>query len=279
MKSMFKYSLFLFLILHNATHCWWEWPYKKTSCQASCQNYCDNASPLNCGAWDVQIQAGVIPIIWRHHDPISSSTFTFPVPGSPLLQLFDGPKFSKLFRIPWTVGGQIGYAVSDHVRLYGEGNYAQASSKDEALITTVTTPALPVFITAHKFKLFEGYIGARYYWDRWCRVAFFLGAKLGLIHHFNTTASLSIVTAGVTLNPAPFLNHNTRISGGLDTGLDICFCGNWAFVLSAQALISGGPHSNENIAITPFGSFTTVSFGNISTEARFPITVGIRYIF
>lgn len=261
-------------------------------------------SPLECGSYDVQFQAGVCPIRWNHAERLSGSTFA-PFVISPTLFLFRNPQFSTFYHVPWIIGGQAGYAWSDHTRLYFEVNYVQATSKEDATFNTDSTPSLPAAITLTKYKLLDAYIGGRYYTNRcWCdRVSFFLGGKIGFtIHHkdsfdvavgfalqqqsfqptnFNAVAGGAprLQTQSVLLD-VPLFDHQTVISGGINGGFDVC-CGNWSLVVTGEVVISKGPQVANDLLVSPAISniFTLVFFGKVGTELRFPITAGIRYTF
>lgn len=264
-------------------------------CPSSC--YECGCNPLYCGAWDLQIHGGVAPIVWRKRDAIlgvsCASVFT-----SPILPLFDEvPKFKDFFKTPWYVGGQVGYHWSDNTRLYLEFNYSQARRKSDPDFTTlpippVTTVGVPVRLEFSKYKVFDAYVGARYYWDRWCdRVAFFLGGKVGLVHHKGVDSRLVAgIANGVPVfeaNDIGIFRRNTNVSGGVNFGLDVCFCGNWSFVLTGEVVASCGPRAVQviplaaTVVIPPFtaGGLRAFLPGHIETELRFPVTAGIRYSF
>ena len=244
-----------------------------------------NCNPLYCGAFDVALHAGVAPLVWIRHSPLRVGTSVAPAPR-PVLTLFNGPRFNNLFHMPLLVGAQVGYAWSDALRLYAEGNYLQANGKKEIQITTLTTPPLVAKLSLHPFRLFDAYIGAQYYWPRWCdRVSFFVGGKVGFTHHWQTridiTVAVPVFLATNFLTDQLIFKHRTTLSGGFNAGLDICFCGNWAFVITAEVVASGHPSINKELFLDPIiaGQFTSVSFGSIATELRFPITAGVRYMF
>ena len=246
-------------------------------CRSSC--YECGCNPLYCGAWDLQLQGGVAPILWRNRGDIlgvSCATST----TSPLLALFQTPKFNKLHKTPWVVGGQIGYHWSDNARMYVEFNYSQAKGKTDAEFATSVT-GLNAFLTLDKYKVFDAYVGARYYWDRWCdRVAFFLGGKVGITHHKRQDVSLRAVLGQTTstLNFRAF-DSNTVVSGGADFGLDFCFCGNWSFVITGSVLASCGPRAARFHVVNPQLGITDLIVGGIGSELRFPVTAGVRYSF
>ena len=257
-------------------------------CASSC--YECGCNPVYCGAWDLQVHGGVAPIIWRHRSPVFAVSCSDVFAPATVVTVFEeSPRFKTLFKTPWTVGGQVGFAWSDNTRAYLEFNYLQAKAKTDVNISsdlTVVGSTLPVVLNFEKYKLFDAYVGVRYYWDRWCdRVAFFLGGKVGLTHHKRTDFVLGFaLTPAVSLPAAQIYNNNTVVSGGADFGLDVCFCGNWSFVIQASVIASCGPNLANVLPLptglaTPLNLFTNIIPGHIGTELRFPVTAGIRYSF
>lgn len=276
------------------------------NCSVDCCAPACSLSPLECGDYDVQFQVGVCPIHWNKADQKRINSFT-PFASSSSLILFRNADFSSLYSLPWIIGAQAGYSWSDHVRLYFEVNYLQARAKQDVVFITDSTPALPAAITMTKYKLFDAYVGGRYYTDRcWCGcVSFFLGGKIGFTRYHENTFDLVlgfsqaqtqnfvpnvniIVPPGgiqqlpvqTVLKDVPVFDRRTSISGGINGGFDIC-CGNWSFVITGEIVISRGPQVGNDLLLSPPVSniFTTVFFGKIGSELRFPITVGIRYTF
>lgn len=268
------------------------------SCQARC--YECSCNPLYCGAWSVQFQAGVAPILWHKRGELDILSCTSS-PDNPIISLASSlPKFSRLYRVPWYIGGKVGYDYTDNMELYFEFDYLQAKRKnnDNSSFSILSlSPAQVLQLTLGKYKLFEGYVGARYYWDRWCdRVAFFLGAKVGFTAHRKTSLALALNGTPISVVPTPscpgtlvgstdnnFFSHSTNISGGLNAGFDICFCGNWSLVLTGEFVASCGPRSVTTLvfgAATAAPLFATgLIIGGIYTELRFPVTAGVRYTF
>lgn len=250
-------------------------------CFSSC--YECGCNPLYCGAWDLQIHGGVNPITWRHRGFIYFTACT-DFPTDPLRTIGNIQKFNHFFKTPWIVGGQVGYHWSDNARVYVEFNYSQAKGKDAVTLFDIDS-AIPFVVSSNKYKLFDAYVGARYYWDRWCdRVSFFLGGKVGLTHHKSVESTIFVVGAlDAPVIGNPFVS-STVVSGGADFGFDVCFCGNWSFVVTGGVIASCGPASND-LAITLVPSTievpepTIALFGHIGTELRFPVTAGIRYSF
>ncbi len=244
-------------------------------CFSSC--YECGCNPLYCGAWDLQVQAGVAPAIWRNRGEwIAVNCNTAPA----VIAFAETPKFSKLFKTPWTVGGQVGYHMSDNSRLYVEFNYLQANRKSDASLVVLNNAASAFLVNASRYKLFDVYVGARYYWDRWCdRVAFFLGGKVGLTHRKSNDFTFTIGTTAFA-TPVNFYRNSNVVSGGADFGLDFCFCGNWSFVITGAVIASCGPAFVQNIPISSqVVLISNLLPGGVRTELRFPVTAGVRYSF
>lgn len=242
-----------------------------------------SCNPLYCGAFDLQIQGGVDPILWRGRNDFFAVACPIDI-GVALSDFLAIPKFNKLFKTPWTVGGQVGYAWSDNTRVYLEFDYSQTTGKSGVDLTAIPTLSGPVIFNLHKYRLFEFYAGARYYWDRWCdRLSIFVGGKIGLVHHKATVFDFTIpvvVPGPAVFTGVNFANSNTSVSGGANIGLDFCICGNWSFVITGEIVASCGPKVNNNIVTTATGlAITNLVAGNIQSELRFPVTAAVRYSF
>ena len=248
---------------------------------------------LECGHFDVQIQAGVDPIVWTSKQPfgIIASGINATMPLQSLAQA----RFSSLFKIPWIVGGQVGYAYDDCVRVYLEANYIQSRGKKNHSVTLTGLPTqTQLLFSFGKYRIFDMYAGARYYFDGcWCQQAsFFIGAKIGFAHHFKTSLDLAVTQNNVLLTCTPhFANaytSNTIISAGGNVGIDYQWCSCVSLVLTGEIVASCGPTSNNlNIAQLELGANPNVGLAAVTdiipafgaTELRFPVTLGIRYTF
>ena len=260
-------------------------------------------NPLYCGAYSFQLHAGVVPINWRKRGEVDLLSCTAN-PSNPVFQLAPHfPKFKTLYKLPWTIGGIIGYAWSDNVEVYLEFNYLQATQKHHntgfAFVFPNVVPAQSLLLKLNKYNLIDGYIGIRYYMDRFCNwVSPFIGLKVGFTEHRTVNAAFSVNGTPVIIVPAAGINtcvptassannhffaRNTVIAGGIDGGLDICFCGGWAFTITGDFVVSCGPRVNTaSVFITPLVAPTfrlIFILGGIGSELRFPITFGIKKTF
>ena len=259
----------------------------------------DCGTPLNCGSFNILVHAGIAPTIWRHRGDFSAvSCFASSVPdfNQSIVPLFTFPKFNKFFRLPWIVGGQIGYAFSDCSELYVEVNYRQASRKDFA-INTIAIPndvVTVAFQFGNKYRAIDAYVGARMYWGRyWCdRVALFLGAKFGLVHHKSINFTYEITPqnvpaqlALVATSEVPFAVSKTAPAGGANIGLDWCYGCGFSIVLMAEVVATCAPRTNGSIPLSntctqlPSIVPNNLLLGSLGTELFFPITLGLKYSF
>lgn len=261
-----------------------------TSCSAN--DYQCSCNPLDCGAFDIQLQGGINPISWRNRgefDTVNCVGFI-----NPVVKIFDIPQFHTFFRMPWIVGGQVGYAWSENTRIYLECNYSQAHAKNQiALLTNnpLVVPPQTVIFAIKNYHLYDVYAGIRYYCNRYNNASLFIGGKVGLTHHHAVNLNTLTITAPelspiIVVPSSPItrlFKHNNSVSGGFNIGLDYCFCENVSLVITGEVVASCGPKNNANIALMPqpagIISAANLIIGQIQTELRFPVTAGIRYSF
>lgn len=275
-------------------------------CQpACCETVYDCGNPLNCGSINFWLRAGVAPTSWRNRGDLSLVSCNAIGAGSPAFGrvivplLSPLPAFKKLFHLPWIVGGQIGYAVTDCFEFYIAFDYRSASSRT-FVATDVSIPNGPVDVILevnNNYKAFGAYIGARAYWGRyWCdRFAIFLGGQFGLVHHKANCFSLTVnslppcpASFPIITNAALFF-RNTRPAASVNLGIDWCLGCGWSFMVMGEIIATCGPKSNSNALITAnagcptqlpaLGGPTNVIVGGTGTELYFPVTFGFKYSF
>lgn len=247
-----------------------------------------SCNPLYECSWGLQVAAGVRPIVWKHRGDF----FTVNCLADPVFNTIgELPKFNDLYKTPWQVGVQLSYATSCNTNLFGEFNYAQSRFKccDFARIGLSN-----LVLNLTKYKIYEGYFGLRYYFDRWCdRVAFFLGGKIGALHHKRVqTGAFSGITENSIISECcndatplhDFCAKYTSFAGGGHLGLDICFCGNWSFVITAEVIASCACGGRRNFTLNTIDSVLLNSASDLllagaETELGFPITFGLKYNF
>lgn len=252
-------------------------------CRTSC--YECRCEPLYECSWGLQVSGGVRPIIWINRGDFLTVNCLSTAIVNDIGRL---PKFSQLYRVPWQVGVQGSYAMSCNTNVYAEFNYAQARFKHHENLVRIGTSNLVLNLS--KYKLWEGYIGVHYYWDRWCnRASLFVGGKAGFIRHnrIRTGVFTGVLACNETTfnsNVNDFFHRHTSFAGGANIGLDICFCGNWSFVITGEVVASCGPHgvdalSLSNAEAANLNDASALLIPGIRTEIAFPVTFGIKYNF
>jgi hypothetical protein len=261
----------------------------------------DCGDPLNCGSINFWGRIGVAPTLWRdrgNFSALSCNALAIPGFGLDIVDFFKIPKFKKFFHIPFIVGGQIGYALTNNIEIFWEANYRRASHRNftKSNVDIPNDTVNIIFQFDSPYRVFDTYVGARYYWDLcWCYpVAFFLGAKFGLVHHksvcFNyliASITCPIASGLSSTQNTPFFYSNTRPASGLNFGFDWCMGCGWSVMLMGEVVASCGPKSNGNILASATGNCSSLPsilpsnliVGSIGTELFFPVTIGLKYSF
>ncbi len=259
---------------------------------ASATDQCCEYTYQDCcgGCWGLQVQAGVYPTLWRNRGDLLLNACDCGTGTLVPIDLGKFPKFSRLFSTPWIVGGQVTYDWSQHITLYGELNYIQASRKKSGFVTDVNEA---VNLRLGHYRAVSGYFGIRYYTcPMFCDTTeFFIGGKVGFLARANIHAHNLVTTEAVTDVCAcdfsfkrDFYRHRTDVSGGLNFGADIGFCSCWSFVITGEVVATRGPRGGRCLALTEpeifalqGGSF--IASPRIKTELSFPVTFGLKYHF
>lgn len=250
--------------------------------QADCCNPCYDpcydtcAGPLCAGSFSVQLKGGVVPTNYSDRGRI---WITNPSLATPVFSLGRVPKFSRLFDTPWTVGLELGYAVSDHAQVFLEGNWQAASGKRFSSDTLLGN-----FETRFRHRDFEtwgGYLGARYFFNNWfCNLSPFIGFKAGFVRTKKVDFSFDLDDTFVTRSS--FFHGHTGPSVGAQVGLNYNFCCNWNAVLTFEVVATHAFRNNGNVALPDtgiVGAPTNISVGDIGYLVSYPITLGVRYDF
>jgi hypothetical protein len=278
-----------------------------------CDRVYDCGDPLNCGSINFMARVGAAPTLWRdrgNFSAISCNGLAIVGFNQTTINFFQLPHYSKFFHVPWFIGGQIGYALTNNVEVYLELNYRAASSRggsnQPSFVLYNQTPdpndTVNIALTLkNHYRIFDAYVGARYYWGRYCceQVAFFLGAKFGLVHHkpvcFQYLISPTDCPVQGPLNSTmniPFFLRSTMPASGINFGFDWCIGCSWSVMLLVEAVATCGPATNQNFSanngctagmsgggMLPGSLPNNIIIGNIGTELFFPITLGLKYSF
>jgi len=261
---------------------------------------------FECDRVTVQAHAGIAPIIWTNRGNfqlVSCNIANGDCAGQdlgPINCLFGMPKFKDLYKMPWTVGGKIGYMINDCSEIYVEGNYRQANAKNCFQITPSVNTGAEIattifrFNNLSKYSFFDVYIGARRYFDLdlcFCNnFSWFVGMQVGLAHHKKVKGDLYFKSTsndcGDVLNQScvQLFSKHTALAAGGNIGFDYCIGCGWSLVLTAEFIATCGPNGNQNIVVTEANVVPDIApsnfiVGGIGTEVIFPVTLGLKYNF
>lgn len=258
--------------------------------------------------FSIETRIGIAPILWTQRGNFSAISCTASsLIGTPtaIITLFELPQFHHLFRIPWIVGGKIGYSLDECHECYFELNYHQAHGKQFVAANggngVIVLPNLIDTITftlaMKQYAAIDWYIGARYFGD-WCwcdRLTYFVGGKVGMLHHkkvnFTFTTNSTIVpnpTGPFVSSEIPFFLISNAISGGVNFGLskNIGCCVD--LVITGEVVATCAPKTNAlipfdlcttGIAINPNLAPNAFRNASLGTEFFFPITIGLYFNF
>lgn len=263
----------------------------------------ENTLPIQYHQFSFNVHAGIAPTVWTDRSPfyaISNNAVTTFGAASNVVPLFNMPKFNHLFKLPWIVGGHLGYAIFDTTEIYGEFNYRQARQKTLdfcaiVLPSKIDTIAFTVS-PCNKYQVFDGYLGVRYYGDL-CfsdRASYFVGGKFGLLHRkkvnfrFTTNSVVAPFAAGAFASQTYTLFEAENLpASGISAGINFnAWCGLSVF-LSAELVATCGPTNTTPIyfnastatSIDPNLAPSDFIVGQVGVELFFPITVGLRWYF
>ncbi len=241
---------------------------------------CCGDTPFECGGWNVKGKVGIAPSIFTGRGTVWGVSCENSVDaggnyiGSPIFAFSNMPKFNDLFKNPgFTVGAEIGYAMSDYAESFLEVNWRRYSgnkhdnnnNSNEALITLTGVPAAMITLgidnlvaggttstSDHRYSAIGGYAGMRRHFGRyWCnRFSVFVGAKVGILHRNRIDTNLVLVqTAGDPIGqtlPTPRVSPLTVAVPSVDKVTTL---------FAHQNTISGGPQVGFNFCFWKAFSF------------------------
>lgn len=255
-------------------------------CSLISNAYTDDAC---CGCWDLTGKAGIAPIVWRNRGCISTiecSTNDNGAPFNAFRDFVEIGKFSHFFKLPWTVGFEVGYWIDNCARGYFDFQYRQAKGKQFNLVIPVIAGSAAGDFRFNKYRTFSGYVGVDYLFDWLSCECFntFLGIKVGFSHFrkFNLDGTLVLSDIPGVTEPSQLVDvcfgSHTVLSAGARVGIDYCFCECFSVLLMVEFLGQCSQNLNHRI-INLTNLNTDIRFGGIGSEIVFPITLGLRYRF
>lgn len=225
--------------------------------------------------WAVEVKGGVVPIIWTGRKNCLN-----PGVSTSVIAL---DSFSKFFKVPWTVGVELHYGLSDCSRVYGDFQYRQAKAKPHTVsgIPIFSSPGVTnVVITFDKYQSYSGYLGADYLFNGWCfcdDLLFFLGIKIGATRYHRLNAILAAADCIANESENCFA-RDAVVSGGGRVGFEYNWCNCFDLVFMVEFLAQGG-HRNGLVFVPTCSIGQDAILNGVGTEVVFPITLGFKYDF
>lgn len=228
--------------------------------------------PLQCGHFGVEVRAAINPYSYTNRRGSIWISPSFPNGYA------NGSTHHRTNRAPWSLGGEIQYALSNHVEAFGEVTYNHALGK----------PQNPTFngILAHetytRFKALGFYLGGRYYFPRSCwGSSFFIAVKAGALYYDSRRYHPTVVSPTVFDFNKNFYTRSTFVpSAGFQLGFDFLLCDGFSLTVTTEVLFSGPQKYNDNI-VPPTNTFgvTRIIAGQNGSVLSYPISIGIRRTF
>ncbi len=236
---------------------------KRGEAQLKGEYYCE---PLCVGLYNFQLKGGIAPIVWtgREH---------FQVPTCENFKSFHRlPPFHNLFSLPWMLGVEFGFALTNHIEIYSDFHYIQASGKHFSL----HLPNHPV--TLHNkfsdYKSLSLYLGTDYHLEIAKTLSFLYGIKIGFTHH----VPLKVRTRRAHHpHVTTYIPGNNVFSGGGRIGLKYRVWKGLSLFFLTECLANSGPRLEKGTIESHH--LPPIQFPSISTEIVFPITLGLHYVF
>jgi hypothetical protein len=236
--------------------------------------------------YSVTVKGGVAPTIITDRGGLFAAVSSF----NPLVfESVKDPKFNDMWHnYPANIDVDFGFALSNHVELFGEFNARYAKAKNLSFIGQAPTGVFGTLSPElSNFLAYAGYVGNRYFFNRiFCdKLSFFLGLKFGVVNYRKINAKPFSITNQqgqvLTQNTIWFESRNV-CSGGLQAGFDILVTKSLSIFFNAEVVASGPmkPLFNfikEDQSIFP--AFTNLLRESSGTVLSFPVTLGLRYYF
>jgi hypothetical protein len=241
---------------------------------------CCYEGPLTPCSFRLGLRGGVAPTWFT--DKGDSLLISDDIPDT--VQTFSVPDFDDVFDTPWTIAANLGYAFSDSLELFLEGNYTHADGKRHTE---------ELFDFNYRFK-HDGYTdwglyaGARYHFCGYdmcgCRAWPFLGVKFGAKFYDSIKVDLEIedpiADVEVDFDHFKFWESSVQPSIGAQLGFEAQVSNCFTLVFMAEAVWSGHwkHHDHESIDNTLTGDIA-IAIGDTGPLFQVPITAGFNWVF
>lgn len=132
---------------------------------------------------------------------------------------------NDVYDTAWTIGGELGYGVSDNGEVLLSVRYTKASGNlinvGGAAVGAPVNATLPVFGDFGDYKSLALELGYRHYFGSGDGLQPFASVRAGATRISEIAADFTIPDAPITLTAVPFSTSSWVISGGADIGVSI----------------------------------------------------------
>ncbi len=195
-------------------------------------------------------------------------------------------KFSQLFHNPgYGIGIEVAYGACGYREAFLEFTYRHHNSLNKPFSITLNDVPIAVENKLKALNMYGAFLGFRYFFNRVCceRLAFFLGAKVGISHYNEVkTSPLTLTNANVSISKnTAWFNSNNTIAGGIQAGFDVILHGCFSLFGTAEILAGSALRSKAIIDLVPETAIPVFALirQTRGTLFSFPVNLGLRYYF
>jgi hypothetical protein len=177
----------------------------------------------------------------------------------------------------WTVGGEIGYGLSESSEVLLSVRYLKAKGNrinvGGAAAGAPVNATLPVFGDFGDYKSLALELGYRQYLGSGEGIRPFVAARAGATRISKIAADFTVPDAGIALNGVPFSKSSWAISGGADVGVSIPLGTNVSIEPEVGIQYTDGARGNDSA----LGGLGLGSINNKGERWSVPVRVRLKF--
>ncbi len=223
------------------------------------------------------------------------------------------PRYDSQFQMPWTLVGDLAYALTCNTEIFIDGLYGEARGKSTdyelvyaAIPSNLDPGVFPDVRDEETYNVSEDYstlsyiggnIGLRHYFSSGGCGSLFLGAKVGARHYDPVHAEINVSNNDGSFDPVSKIYYSSYnvFSGGVQIGYDIRVCDCMHFVVMGEVIGNCALRPHKPAYFVSEGGSTIVGEGidlvqqyvssvaipgrRTGTLITFPITAGVKITF
>ncbi len=220
-------------------------------------------SSTNAGKFSASANVGIMPAFYMSRKTPNNTT---------ALTGVKPPEFSKQFKMPFDLAGELGYVVKNDLEVFYNFDWSHGGGKTY----NFTQNGVTFDQKFSKYNAYGNYLGARYYFTFKCSpVKPFVGAKIGILSQNSVKVNQTVTGFGASQNTNfAYFGKKNSFAGGFQVGVNWQLLKNVSLVFKAEALASFSRKGTFLINRPPVQLFKVGSTGG---QFSFPITLGVRF--